>query len=455
MPDPSLNVGHTELAAASLGAVGEPAGHLPRSVEEAQSFALKQALELLPIEPGLITAVRLLEQRAIPVVDNARRDRVGRIWPRIFTKLRPSYERIIMFPGLLEKSDARAVTHAVRLALQEHSADSVLLVVTDSEIGPSAASWPEALHTLVISDFDDALSIAERAETVLLILRAVRPCAVLNIDSHAGWELYEQYGRALRTFARLYAVLSSFEYDAMGRADGFAYRYFRGTLPVLNGLYSNNASFIEQIWLYYKPASHFRPTLHTVYQPCLSNGIYHTPNQDSPFRVLWADRRCGRDHLITLASIAQYNREFVLEAYAQMDVSLEQAAGRDWEAMPNLVFHGPFSEIQDLPVSRFHVYLHTNGSEGLSNELVDAAALGMPIIAPDIGAIAELVNPETGWLVLDPNDAGAYVAALRQIRANPAEAARRGENMRMLIAERHSWASYSKAMLSAPAFLSP
>jgi glycosyltransferase involved in cell wall biosynthesis len=77
-------------------------------------------------------------------------------------------------------------------------------------------------------------------------------------------------------------------------------------------------------------------------------------------------------------------------------------------------------------------------TEGLPVSIMEALALGRPVIATNVGAIAELVrNGETGWLVSPGNSdllAEAMIAALRTPDEVLAAMGRRGA---ALVGERH------------------
>ena len=68
--------------------------------------------------------------------------------------------------------------------------------------------------------------------------------------------------------------------------------------------------------------------------------------------------------------------------------------------------------------------------EGLPVVIMEALALGRPVISTCIAAIPELVRDgETGWLV-PPENSTALARAVREATNDPEEARRRGENGR-------------------------
>ncbi len=67
------------------------------------------------------------------------------------------------------------------------------------------------------------------------------------------------------------------------------------------------------------------------------------------------------------------------------------------------------------------VYVNNSTYEGLSHQLVEAFALGTPVVATNVGGNPELVTPETGILV-PAKDTDALYRALKNIHDNKEEA---------------------------------
>lgn len=75
--------------------------------------------------------------------------------------------------------------------------------------------------------------------------------------------------------------------------------------------------------------------------------------------------------------------------------------------------------------------------EGMPLVVLEAMAAGVPVVASRVSGIPEVVvDGETGWLV-PAEDPAALAAALAAVRADPAEAKRRGEAGRRRVAERY------------------
>ncbi len=424
-------------------------------IEMLRRRALAQTIDMLPLESDLASAFNQLTAGTMPVVNANRSYKLSRCWRLVFSRLSQPYQHVILVPWLSHGGADRVALHAARLALQCHAEGEVLLIVADSD-EVTAREWtPRGLHILVLSEIDRTLDLAERVELLLLIMRALKPRGVLNVNSHAGWELYEQYGRPLSTFTRLFATLFCPDYDKNGLLIGYAHRYFRSTLPNVTAIYFDNNSFIEELIEYYAPPNHSKEKLRTIYQPLASSIFYQRIKSDASFSVLWASRLCVQKNLPTLLKVARADVDISYAVYGRGDdehtTMMDQAA----QTLPNLDFRGSYSSFESLPLHCFDVYIYTTLWDGLPNVLLEAGAAGLPVVAPPAGGIGELVTAETGWLVASPTDTVGYVRALREIRDFPEEAARRSAAMKALIATRHAWPAYAAAMSVQPSFTHP
>lgn len=118
-------------------------------------------------------------------------------------------------------------------------------------------------------------------------------------------------------------------------------------------------------------------------------------------RLLWASRldEQKRPHLLPLIAAALRRRgeavgidvygEPLLESF---DLAALQGNG--------LHYRGSFNAFEQLDLDAYDGFIYTAAFDGLPNTLLEALGAGLPVIAPDIGGIPEVVVPgKTGWLV--------------------------------------------------------
>lgn len=75
------------------------------------------------------------------------------------------------------------------------------------------------------------------------------------------------------------------------------------------------------------------------------------------------------------------------------------------------------------------VFVLPSLAEGTPNSLIEAMAHGLPVIASDVGGIADLVTPDAGLLV-PPGDAAALCDAMRRLASDPSLRASMGRAAR-------------------------
>jgi glycosyltransferase involved in cell wall biosynthesis len=77
-------------------------------------------------------------------------------------------------------------------------------------------------------------------------------------------------------------------------------------------------------------------------------------------------------------------------------------------------------------------------AEGISNTILEAMASGLPVLATDVGASAELVQTGVSGVVVPADDVPSLAAALLALAQDPARAAAMGGAGRRIVEQRFS-----------------
>src|SRR5699024_4934512 len=135
------------------------------------------------------------------------------------------------------------------------------------------------------------------------------------------------------------------------------------------------------------------------------------------------DSHKGQQYLLAAARILLAEDpgwRFVIVGGGKDEAMLRQAASG---LLPRVLFTGHVDNVGDH-LAAFDALAYPSLHEGLGSTLLDAMHAGLPIVASDVDGIPDIVTHGQEGLLTPPADGDALAAALRQLRAEPALAAR-------------------------------
>jgi len=101
----------------------------------------------------------------------------------------------------------------------------------------------------------------------------------------------------------------------------------------------------------------------------------------------------------------------------------------------HLRFLGHREDVPDL-LAAADVFAFPSKFEGLGGSLIEAMAIGLPIVASDVPAIREIIEPNGNATLVPPGSASALASAIEDLLDDPAKAATYGARGRMIFRER-------------------
>jgi glycosyltransferase involved in cell wall biosynthesis len=343
--------------------------------------------------------------------------------------------------------------------LREERPDaSILFLVTDRDIIDPEVTPPHGAVIFRLTDFLSDADLKQKQEFVYRVVKLVLPRILHIINSDVGWSLVQARGAELqgvtRTFGSMFAVQR--DYDT-GEMIGYAASYYASASPYLEALLSDNKTFFHEanasfpmggkdvkLITIYNPVSWSEVALREVRRPALRRG-----SNDRP-RFLWAGRLDRQKRVEVLFEIA--------ERMPDCDFSVFGSRVTDGDvkllSLPNVDLEGPFTSIrQILDKQDFDAFIFTTREEGMPNILIEIGDMAIPIVAPAVGGIPELITSDTGYLLSERPRGKEYAQALRTLLRDKTETARRAANLQRLIDKRHSWAAFSAEVAAIPHYL--
>jgi glycosyltransferase involved in cell wall biosynthesis len=117
-------------------------------------------------------------------------------------------------------------------------------------------------------------------------------------------------------------------------------------------------------------------------------------------------------------------------------------------------FLGHRDDVPDL-LAAADVLAVASGVEGMPGAVLEAMALGVPVVAFDIPTVAEVVEPDRSGLLVPAGDPAALAAAIERVLADPDLAGRLGRRGREVFAVRFTLAASARGMAALYRRLAP
>ncbi len=297
----------------------------------------------------------------------------------------------------------------------------------------------------------------EREALVATLVTQYRPRTTHVFNSPEFFNAFERYGQALGESTRLF--LSTFVIDrgADGTLHNQLLRRPTDYLDRAEAVVVDSYAFVNELHEMYRfdPAK-FVVHRHRIDPPQRTAWTDRTPG--APLRVLWAARFDRQKRLDILADIVEAcDRAGLAVAWdvygAPVTASASIQADIDRLERHGVAFHGTYAQFTDLPLTASDAFLFTSESEGIPLTLLDVMAHRLPVVAPMVGGLPELVTEQTGWPVERFDDIDAYVTALTKLAGSRDEAHRRAEAGYVLLEEQFSRAAFDAALDSLPGYL--
>lgn len=326
----------------------------------------------------------------------------------------------------------------------------VVVIATENSDSPWAGRLLPNVNFIGAGVFLADLHESHRNEILVRLMLQVAPSTIHVMNSLSAWEMIKRNGLAIRQQSKIYASLYCDDVTKNGQRVGYAQKYLAICHQVLDGVISDNpvtpSQWCKQIGI--------NPNLfHVVRFPApnkISSRVLSAGSMAS-VHVLWAGRLDRQKRPDLLSAIAKRMPDVTFDVYGQSVIS--EVSYSDVENIKNIVMHGRYDNFVDILGAAPSAYLYTSEWDGLPNVLLEAASAGLPIVASDVGGIADFLASEQ--LVHPFDDVECYVEKLRRLMAEPLLVAEWKERQFARIEHAHSKLGFIAGIGSIPGYLKP
>ncbi|QDI82175.1 glycosyltransferase family 4 protein [Methylorubrum populi] len=359
---------------------------------------------------------------------------------RLTDGLDQSKTTFIAVTSYLSAGGAEKVLANICNAMEESEEIEQIIIIKTGRGENNDGRWLGKSNQIVIdlSDIIDSIPGKSAALTFAIFLRMLNLTCVFVVNSPLGWDLIERHGRVLNKICNLSVACFCYDYDDFGRCAGYARTHLPHALPYVDKIVTDNAAFRDVLVQDLSLDKEEARKIVVLYQPIQLHLIDRQLDRVSSRalrNVLWAGRFSKQKRVDLAIEIAKEmpDLHFTLAGGVEGDLGLSAIA------LPtNITFYGAYERFESLPIQRFDIFLYTAQWDGLPNVLLEAAAVGLPIVAPDIGGIPELISEHTGWLVSENSSAYAFSQTIRTLIGNPQLARDKAMSLAKLLKVRHS-----------------
>ena len=360
---------------------------------------------------------------------------------------------VFLLPWLIAGGADRFILD-VMTSLQELEASANFLVISGESIAKYAKhTWlhklPKQSVFLDIYNFFPSLSEDERD---LLALRTILACGdgVRLHLKQSGFvnRIINKFSHCLGAFKAIFYRFSDQRYVRGGEVFelGWGFDFISNHLPQLGLLVTDHERIAN--------SDRLRFGVEQQKWQCLYAKFLSKPPRGDvkpSMRLLWVSRVCAEKRPKLLAGIASVASRLLpgisIDAYGAPESGVDLST--TFGGAEALRYRGKFHDFDELKPEAYDALIYTTRFDGLPIVVLEAMSWGLPVIAPDVGGLAETVmDGKTGYLLPDLQDddalCAAYAQAIQRLYEDWSATMAMGQAAQELIRQRHSPGAYKR-----------
>lgn len=361
---------------------------------------------------------------------------------------------IFLLPWIKRGGADLVATHHITAIVQENPRSRVVCLTTENADSPWKSRLPEQVRMVELGKLYAALPEHDLTMLLRWLLVQKRPQVIHTINSPLGYEVFCRDGLFLSKRSRLFASVFAEEFTSEGNLSGYVFSHLPQCIDYLSGVFTDNRRIANKLcdlygfdenkfFVLYVPAPSAQPSTKSLPSEPMLN-------------VLWAsrlDEEKRPDVLLRVAAgLASDPVHFHVYGSSCIGKDMRHVVA-ELQSLPNVTMYGAYDGFQSIPTEKHDIFLYTSERDGLPNVLLEALSVGLPVIAPNVGGISELINDATGFLISKADAAEEYIECVRQIQNDPQLVAAKVEAARRLIESRHSWQMFISTLRTAGDYL--
>lgn len=306
-------------------------------------------------------------------------------------------------------------------------------------------------------DFLQFNDLSSSYDFLKTFIKLIKPAVFHNINSVTSWQLLINEADYVKRFTgRLYANIFCEQYDKFGNLEGFAKEFLEHGIAHLDYLFSDNANFktfvkktfdlddtsVQKILPLYTPVKYnLTENVILAQEKYSQNKVINVAN----IKLAWIARMDDQKNVELLYAIARQYPEISVNLYGSKLIDVNSDFG---DHPANVVFKGVELDIAKIMLDDdYTAMIMTSKYEGIPTIIISCGFLNVPIIAPDVGGISDIIDDDTGYLLSKDPKPEEYFEAIMDIINNPSKRVAKSAKLLNLINNRHSMPYLEKSLI--------
>lgn len=374
----------------------------------------KEWLSLHRIERQIFPTKHLME--SIPVYDTITEDHklAGSLYKALVDQLQFNTYTYVIFVPWLTKGGADKYAIEYANTISSITGTHVLIVSTL----PVQSPWKDQLSDMVsFLDFGNTTLNASKEIRQRLMEHIIEnsKAKVLHvINSEFGYDFIQLHENYIKSSGKK-VVVTSFSQSiepVTGHTYGYSHTHVPFVYNIADIITSDNQAVID-MWTSEYGFNPNKLVVHHQSVPLPANVPARASSPRAPAKILWA----GRISPEKLPDVAVAIGEG-LQGVATIDMYGVKEPGFDTllSSLPdNVTYKGPYDGFASLDTAQYDILLYTSLFDGMPNVILEAAAVGLPIVASGVGGIPEFIDTKSGIIITDIYDIQSYTSAINNI----------------------------------------
>lgn len=339
-----------------------------------------------------------------------------------------TYRYIVAVPHVRMSGASRVASIFADALAQIRDPSEILVITTDTSENEYIGWFSDKLEIFDLSKEIGALNEEEKIHALIDVIHGVDCRTIINVNSRLVWEAMRLYGRQLHHEFRVVTYLFTWDENIRGDRVGYPIQWLRATADHHHLLLTDTKKLADDISdrFGFAQGSENKQVV-PLYTPIIRKTAIATreARRAGGGHFLWAGRFDPQKRLDILVAIARANPEMTFDVYGKTVLGTKDLS--EFDPPENIVAKGTYTDLLKVLDTPYSGFLYTSQWDGLPTILLDMAAACLPIVAPNVGGIGEIIDDRTGWLVEHFEDVEGYSAALAEMVAAPEQANARAQ----------------------------